>query len=1040
MCAAGWSGEDCSYFLAGEDDDGAVAAEEMVSPAAQDNASHPLRLDRYPAESQRAAFLMPTAGARASEPAATVAATVTDSSCDPPCARDTGRCFNGRCFCAQGFAGTDCSQPVVQPQVDPPNVATALDAKALDLLERQVQILESQLSALGGPAAPAAPSVAPRPAVAASAPAAAASAGADLANATVATPWGRGSSPATAPPEHLQPALDHAAPPARAPRGQNFSVLAEAKDAAKARQAPVEVPRPPSATAICWEDCNGHGSCAKVGGDLVCQCEAGWIGAGCDMPACPNDCSGRGICAMSKCVCNEGFQGVSCENARCPDDCSGVGYCRLGVCHCSSGFGGPNCGKVASVGQTFVLKLKQANTLKVPKTMRGSLDTASLRDGEVHACPQNCNGRGACSTEGKCDCMAGYSGTACQDGCKNECSHQGDCVEGACLCFSRFLGEDCSNVACCSGHGSCDDPDTCVCEDGWGGHECSVKLLCADPKCSEHGACQMGTCVCDSGYGGPLCANLEGGCAPACGAAGMCNPETRQCDCSPGFTGETCETEIKQCPNFCSNKGLCMDGECMCGTGWSGADCSQRFFTPGGSSSDLKPPEGAIGIGAGGALSGHEDDGVPPKAAALLAIGKRGATRSSSKARSLLQQSAVEVLNSTSRRIPSGASSRSLAMPQIQEQENPIENIFAFGASVIGMPSAEEVAAQRTAGGGEVCGEGGLCSGNGVCNTAFGRCECNGLWYGVACETLGCPGLLETGKDCSGHGLCQGGNCMCAAGWGVLPGSNGSNMCADAVCPVPCSAHGYCDNGQCRCQQGWMGPTCGDPQCPANCNGKGVCGQPSPNSPGECTCDYGWAGSSCDRQAAYQAMNACPLDCSGNGLCLNGICTCNVGFSGSTCGDPDCAPGLTGPNCDVETCQNDCRGRGLCMMRECMCMTGFTGADCSMPSQCFEPCRFVCEGPSAAEEKCNYCVASCQTAMMNAPLGMHSPFDDLQATFMQVKHQSPNGSSPARLRGEQLAGKQHRHREVSAAVVPPQGRHHEVSAVRVDVPMRHDTL
>jgi len=66
-------------------------------------------------------------------------------------------------------------------------------------------------------------------------------------------------------------------------------------------------------------------------------------------------------------------------------------------------------------------------------------------------------------------------------------------------------------------------------------------------------------------------------------------------------------------------------------------------------------------------------------------------------------------------------------------------------------------------------GEDGLCSGNGICNTEQGKCECAGLWRGNACEVQGCPGFFETGMDCSGHGTCQAGKCLCAAGWGVDP-------------------------------------------------------------------------------------------------------------------------------------------------------------------------------------------------------------------------------------------------------------------------------
>jgi len=135
----------------------------------------------------------------------------------------------------------------------------------------------------------------------------------------------------------------------------------------------------------------------------------------------------------------------------------------------------------------------------------------------------------------------------------------------------------------------------------------------------------------------------------------------------------------------------------------------------------------------------------------------------------------------------------------------------------------------------------------------------------------------------------------------------------------------------------------------------------------------------------YAALKACPLDCSGNGLCLNGMCVCNVGFTGPACDGVTCAPGFGGPQCDVHLCPNDCTGRGLCFDGECSCSDTFVGRDCSLPMKCLDPCQHACQrGEAAGTPACNFCVGSCLSAEDNFPLGRHNPFDDLQATLLQV--------------------------------------------------------
>ncbi len=66
---------------------------------------------------------------------------------------------------------------------------------------------------------------------------------------------------------------------------------------------------------VCPGSCSFHGVCASNG---TCICDAGFIGAHCEMERCPNNCSsssGQGVCSKSlgHCVCNNDYGGRDCS-------------------------------------------------------------------------------------------------------------------------------------------------------------------------------------------------------------------------------------------------------------------------------------------------------------------------------------------------------------------------------------------------------------------------------------------------------------------------------------------------------------------------------------------------------------------------------------------------------------------------------------------------------------------------------------------------------------------------------------------------------
>ncbi|XP_036129267.1 tenascin-N [Molossus molossus] len=92
--------------------------------------------------------------------------------------------------------------------------------------------------------------------------------------------------------------------------------------------------------------CSGHGTFSPE--TCSCGCEQGWEGAACEVPACPANCSGRGVCVRGRCLCHADFTSEDCSERRCPGDCSGHGFCDTGECYCAEGFAGPDCAQVVA--------------------------------------------------------------------------------------------------------------------------------------------------------------------------------------------------------------------------------------------------------------------------------------------------------------------------------------------------------------------------------------------------------------------------------------------------------------------------------------------------------------------------------------------------------------------------------------------------------------------------------------------------------------------------------------------------------------------
>ncbi|XP_018618589.1 N-acetylglucosamine-1-phosphodiester alpha-N-acetylglucosaminidase isoform X1 [Scleropages formosus] len=117
----------------------------------------------------------------------------------------------------------------------------------------------------------------------------------------------------------------------------------------------------------------------------------------------------------------------------------------------------------------------------------------------------------------------------------------------------------------CSGQGTC-VRGHCVCQDGWTGPACDTPV-CPPPACSSHGLCTQRGCVCDAGWTGENCSQAcplgfyGDGCKVTCTCANgaTCDPVRGRCFCPPGFRGDSCEQE---CP--LGFHGLNCERECHC--------------------------------------------------------------------------------------------------------------------------------------------------------------------------------------------------------------------------------------------------------------------------------------------------------------------------------------------------------------------------------------------------------------------------------------------------------------------------------------------
>jgi len=135
-------------------------------------------------------------------------------------------------------------------------------------------------------------------------------------------------------------------------------------------------------------ECSGKGTCDRKSGE--CQCYDGFWGEGCRRSACPNECSGHGVCQSLEKFANDYKPYDTTQDVTAEYDTAWDAKYQYG-CKCDDGFRGPDCSEI-----------------ECPST-------SDPLGGEGNEMGRDCSGRGTCDySTGLCTCFAGYYGPMCQ--------------------------------------------------------------------------------------------------------------------------------------------------------------------------------------------------------------------------------------------------------------------------------------------------------------------------------------------------------------------------------------------------------------------------------------------------------------------------------------------------------------------------------------------------------------------------------------------------------------------------------------------------
>ncbi|XP_035217057.1 protein crumbs-like isoform X1 [Stegodyphus dumicola] len=317
-----------------------------------------------------------------------------------------------------------------------------------------------------------------------------------------------------------------------------------------------------------------HGICQNMFGSYLCYCTPGYTGTHCDiefneclsMP-CKNNATCNDLVNNYSCTCTPGFAGRNCEvdvNECVSDPCRNGGTCSDLInryeCSCIPGFSGQNC--------------------------EINIDECA---------PHPCLNGGICIDQINkftCDCSnTGFSGTHCEQNI-DECSSN-PCQNGArcedmikdyyCHCYEGYRGKNCEiDIEDCASY-PCLNSALCLENSNQTLYE--MNYLGFYPSFSYENAAGY-RCICSPGFTGENCETNIDDCEFNKCQNGACIDRINHydCACRAGFDGQYCERDINECQILepCQNGATCIDHkgdyECKCLPNYGGKNCQTELL------------------------------------------------------------------------------------------------------------------------------------------------------------------------------------------------------------------------------------------------------------------------------------------------------------------------------------------------------------------------------------------------------------------------------------------------------------------------------